>query len=105
MDVGGVSEFLPEFAFGVAEGGGQLDGEDCVEIAAFAGFSFGEAAAADAELLAVFAAGRNSEFDDAIERGDRDIRAEHGFPGGDFEFVQNIRAFGAEIGMGGVADS
>ena len=82
-----------------------MDGEGGIEIAAVAGIPLGQATAADAELLTIFAAGGNAECDRAIERGDAEFRAEHGFPRGDIELVIEVVAFGVEIRMGGVADA
>lgn len=42
-----------------------------VEIAAAGGLSFRQAAPADPELLAIFAAGRDSQLDRAIKGGNR----------------------------------
>jgi len=64
-----------------------------------------QAAAAHAELLTVFAAGWNPEFDHSIECGHRDFRSQHGFPWRDFQIMKHIRAVGAEIRVGGVADA
>ena len=82
-----------------------MDGEDRIVIAAFAGFPFRQAAAADAELLAVFAARGDAEFDGAVQRWHAELGAEHGFPWGEVEIVVKIVALGVEIWMGGVADS
>ena len=44
-----------------------------MEIAPFAGFAFGQAAVADAELMTVLAAGGHAEFDGSIEGGHADL--------------------------------
>ena len=74
-----------------------------MEIAPFAGFAFGQAAVADAELMTVLAAGGHAEFDGSIEGGHADFRSQHRFPRRDVEIVVNVRALGVEIRVGGVA--
>jgi hypothetical protein len=105
LEGGGVAEFFPEGAFFVGEGGGGSEVEGDEEVAAVAGFAFGEAAIADAEFLAVFAAWRDAEFDGAVEGGDDDFGAEHGFPWGEGEIVVEVGVAGSEVGVGGVADA
>ena len=79
--------------------------EDGVEIAAAGSLTFRQAAPADAELLAIFTAGRDSQFDRAIKGGNREFRAKHGFPRREIEVVIKVRALGVEIWVSGVAHS
>ena len=79
--------------------------EDGVEIAAAGGFSLGQAAPADPQLLAIFAAGRDSQLDRAIEGGNREFCAKHGFPRREIEVVIKVRALSVEIWVSGVAHS
>ncbi len=55
--------------------------------------------------MAVFAAGWDAEFDGAVEGGDDDFGAEHGFPRGEGEIVVEVGVAGGEVGVGGVADA
>ena len=105
MEGGGVAKFFPEGAFFVGEGGGGAEFERDEEVTALAGFAFGEASTADAEFLAVFAAGWDAEFDGAVEGGNDDFSAEHGFPGGKVEFVVEVGVASCEVGVSGVADA
>lgn len=105
MEGGGVAEFFPEGAFLVGKGGWGSEVEGDEEVAAITGFAFGEATIADAEFLAVFAARWDAEFDGAVEGGDDDFGAEHGFPRGEWEFVVEVSVAGGEVGVGSVADS
>lgn len=82
-----------------------MHGDDGVVVAALAGFPLRQATATDAELLAVFAAGGDAEFDGTIQRWHTEFGTEHGFPWGEVEVVIEIVALGVEIWMGGVADS
>ena len=105
MEGGGVAKFFPEGAFFVGEGGGGSEVEGDEEVTALAGFAFGEAATADAEFLAVFAAGRDAEFDGAVQGGDDDFSAEHGFPGGEGEIVVEVGVASGKVWVSGVADA
>lgn len=75
------------------------------EVAAIAGFGFGEPAAADAELVGVLGALGDAEADRAIEGADDGFGAEDGVPWGDFEVEEEVWAVGGEVGVGGVADA
>lgn len=105
LEGGGVAKFFPEGAFFVGEDGGGSEVEGDEEVTALAGFAFGETSTADAEFLAVFAAWRDAEFDGAVEGGDDDFGAEHGFPGGEGKFVVEVGVAGSEVGVSGVADA
>ena len=105
MEGRGVAEFFPEGAFFIGEGGGGSEVEGDEEVTAITGFTFGEATIADAEFLAVFAARWDAEFDGAVEGGDDDFGAEHGFPGGEGEIVVEVGVAGGEVGVGSVADA
>lgn len=96
---------FPERAGFWREGFGEGDVESDEEVAAFAGFGFGEPAAADAELVGVLGALGDAEADGAVEGADEGFGTEDGVPWGDLEVEEEVWAVGGEVRVGGVADA
>ena len=78
---GGAPQLLPNTAFLFRKCGGQADHHLGVQVAAFAGFSLGQAASANPEFVAGIRARRHPEFDLALQSGDFDLGPQDGFPG------------------------
>jgi hypothetical protein len=104
VELGGVPQFFPEGSVFAGELGGKDDGDGGMEVASFTGFPFGKPPAADSELVAVFAARRDAEFDGAVEGRDGEFGSEHGFPRGEIKVVEEVATFAVEVRVSGVAD-